>query len=88
VVVSWIWNSGGWLNQRGYHDLAGTSVIHITGGFGGMIGAIMCGSRLPISGRAKNIDREKLLKEKEYLDVLKTIDSEEDRIIFRKWVLL
>jgi Amt family ammonium transporter len=46
VVVSWIWNSGGWLAVKGYHDLSGTSVIHITGGFGGMIGALLVGPRL------------------------------------------
>lgn len=66
VIVSWIWNSGGWLFQRGYHDLAGTSVIHITGGFGGMIGAWLTGKRLLTSERIKNIDTEKLMKEREY----------------------
>ena len=88
VIVSWAWNTGGWLNRAGYHDLAGTSVIHITGGFGGMIGALLVGPRLVASDRVKTIDREKLLKERDYLAVLKTIDNEEDKVTFRKWFLL
>lgn len=46
TVVAWVWCPGGWLYERGYHDLAGTSVIHITGGFGGVVGAIIIGPRL------------------------------------------
>lgn len=88
TIVAWTWCPGGWLNERGYHDLAGTSVIHITGGFGGMIGAIILGPRLLKKKDVKNIDKEKLLHEKEYLAVLKTIDNDEDRIIFKKWFLL
>eukprot|EP00347_Sterkiella_histriomuscorum_P017006 403351015 len=88
AVAAWVWSPGGWLNERGFHDLAGTSVVHITGGFGGMIGAIVVGPRLLKQKRVHNIDREQLCQEKDYISILKTIDSEEDRIIFRKWFLL
>ncbi len=45
VVCSWVWNSDGWLYQRGYHDLAGTGCIHLTGGIAAMWGAIILGPR-------------------------------------------
>jgi len=31
VVVHWVWNESGWLNQRGYIDFAGSSVVHMLG---------------------------------------------------------
>lgn len=46
VIVAWVWGPGGWLQVRGYHDLAGTSCIHLCGGTAGMIGAIILGPRL------------------------------------------
>lgn len=61
TIVAWVWGPGGWLLERGYHDLAGVSVIHLTGGFGGMIGAIIVGPRLLNKKNKANIDKEKLL---------------------------
>lgn len=38
VVVAWTWG-GGWLAQNGFHDFAGTGVVHMVGGVAGFIGA-------------------------------------------------
>jgi len=53
VVVHWVWSSSGWLGQKGnifeglaFIDLAGSSVVHMVGGFSGLIGAIIIGPRL------------------------------------------
>ena len=55
TVVHWAWGSG-WLSSvpwkkedgdksLGYHDFAGSGVVHMTGGFAGLMGAIMVGPR-------------------------------------------
>lgn len=43
----WQWG-GGWLDQLGFHDFAGSLVVHAVGGFAGLAGAIVLGPR---SGR-------------------------------------
>mgnify|MGYP002784369343 CR=1 FL=1 len=50
VTGHWIWG-GGWLQQLGFWDFAGSTVVHSVGGWAGLIGAIMLGARL---GRYKN----------------------------------
>lgn len=52
VVVFWVWG-GGWLEVSGYHDFAGSSVVHLVGGVCAFWGAMILGERY---GRAK--DRE------------------------------
>lgn len=60
VVVHWIWDAEGWLcawgsykpftgdasKSNGLIDFAGSGVVHMTGGFSGLWGAIMLGPRL------------------------------------------
>jgi len=41
----WQWG-GGWLNQLGFHDFAGSLVVHAVGGFAGLAGAILLGPRI------------------------------------------
>ncbi len=41
----WKWG-GGWLDARGFHDFAGSVVVHAVGGFAGLAGAIVLGPRL------------------------------------------
>jgi ammonium transporter, Amt family len=41
----WKWG-GGWLNQDGFLDFAGSAVVHGVGGFAGLAGAIILGPRL------------------------------------------
>lgn len=44
VIVHWIWG-GGWLAQMGFHDFAGSTVVHTVGGITAIVGAIMLGPR-------------------------------------------
>lgn len=46
IEAGWVWNSQGWLAQVGFHDFAGSAVIHSVGGLTALIGAIMVGPRL------------------------------------------
>jgi ammonium transporter, Amt family len=51
VVSHWVWAPGGWLANifgpdKGLIDFAGSSVVHIVGGFAGLSGAIIVGPRL------------------------------------------
>jgi Amt family ammonium transporter len=46
----WKWG-GGWLDALGFHDFAGSLVVHAVGGFAGLAGAIVLGPRI---GRFKN----------------------------------
>ena len=45
MIVAWTWGRG-WLYVFGYEDFAGSGVVHITGGFAGLVGAVICGPRL------------------------------------------
>ena len=41
----WVWG-GGWLANMGFHDFAGSGVVHMIGGFVGLVGAKMVGPRI------------------------------------------
>ena len=45
TVVAWTWN-GGFLTKMGFLDLAGSGVVHLTGGAAGFVGAAILGPRL------------------------------------------
>lgn len=41
----WIWG-GGWLADRGFHDFAGSTAVHMVGGLSALIGAKILGPRI------------------------------------------
>ena len=45
IEAHWIWG-GGWLNQIGFHDYAGSCAIHMVGGIAALIGAAVLGPRI------------------------------------------
>lgn len=45
TVVSWEWGAG-FLDQMGFSDFAGSTLVHSTGGWAALIGAIILGPRL------------------------------------------
>jgi len=45
VVGHWIWG-GGWLSQLGFHDFAGSTVVHSVGGYSAFVGALILGPRI------------------------------------------
>lgn len=50
IFGSWAWgglyHGGGWLEKMGFHDFAGSTVVHSIGGWAALAGAIMLGPRL------------------------------------------
>ena len=72
VVVGWVWG-GGWLgdtNQagKGFHDFAGSGVVHMVGGVAGFAAAYMVGPR---HGKEKHEeDKKNVFEQKETLDWL------------------
>lgn len=40
IIGHWIWG-GGWLSGMGFHDFAGSTVVHTTGGMAALIGTII-----------------------------------------------
>lgn len=46
VYGHWVWNSEGWLKKLGYHDFAGSSVVHTVGGAVALAGIMRLGPRL------------------------------------------
>ncbi len=52
----WIWN-GGWLAELGFHDFAGSTVVHSVGAWAALVGAIMLGARrgkyVKVNGKVK-----------------------------------
>ena len=45
IETHWVWG-GGWLAQMGFHDFAGSAVIHMVGGLTALIGAAILGPRI------------------------------------------
>ncbi len=45
VIGSWKWG-GGWLDQLGFYDFAGSTLVHSVGGWAALVGAFMLGPRL------------------------------------------
>ncbi|MCW0481108.1 ammonium transporter [Gaoshiqia sediminis] len=53
----WTWG-GGWLSELGFHDFAGSSIVHSVGGWIGLAGAAVIGPRIgkyDAKGKAKAI---------------------------------
>ena len=45
IVGAWTWG-GGWLNELGFKDFAGSTIVHGTGGWAALAGALVLGPRL------------------------------------------
>lgn len=45
VSGHWIWSDYGWLAEMGFHDFAGSTVVHSVGAWAALAGAIMIGAR-------------------------------------------
>lgn len=50
VTGHWIWG-GGWLGNLGFHDFAGSTVVHMVGGLCALIGAKILGPRIGKYGK-------------------------------------
>jgi Amt family ammonium transporter len=42
----WVWNPDGWLAKLGFHDFAGSTVVHSVGGWAALMGAAVLGPRI------------------------------------------
>lgn len=40
LIGHWVWG-GGWLSNLGFHDYAGSTVVHATGGFAALVGTVL-----------------------------------------------
>lgn len=45
MIGMWHWG-GGWLKEQGFHDFAGSSLVHSVGGWGALAGALILGPRM------------------------------------------
>ncbi len=58
IVGAWTWG-GGWIDQLGFADFAGSTIVHMTGGVAGLVGAAFLGARRgkfdPKTGQARAI---------------------------------
>ena len=45
IIGAWTWG-GGWLGNLGFKDFAGSTIVHSTGGWAALAGAIVVGARL------------------------------------------
>ena len=51
IVGHWVWSESGWLKNLGFHDFAGSTVVHSVGGWAAFVGAALLGAR---EGKYKN----------------------------------
>jgi Amt family ammonium transporter len=64
VVVHWAWDVNGWMSAfnedpflaSGYIDFAGSGVVHMVGGWAGVVGAALLGPRLGKYGPGKQVN--------------------------------
>jgi len=64
VVVHWAWDVNGWMSAfnedpflaSGYIDFAGSGVVHMVGGWAGVVGAALLGARLGKYGPGKQVN--------------------------------
>jgi len=56
AVGSWKWG-GGWLAERGFHDFAGSTLVHSVGGWAALAGVLLLGPRAGkyVNGKIKPI---------------------------------
>ena len=59
ISGSWIWNGDGWLAGLGFHDFAGSTVVHSVGGWIALAGAVLLGAR---KGKYITVDGKKSAK--------------------------
>jgi Amt family ammonium transporter len=45
IQGAWSWG-GGWLSEMGFHDFAGSTIVHTVGGWAALTGAIILGPRI------------------------------------------
>ena len=80
VVVAWTWG-GGWLTQNGFHDFAGTGIVHMVGGVAGLVGAMIIRPRY---GKEKDPALRPKVQEIEGYKEL--VDSFEDKEGFEEFL--
>ena len=61
IAAAWVWGNG-WLYQWGFRDFAGSGVVHLIGGFGGLIGTIILGPRIGIFEDMEDVKSRKRLE--------------------------
>jgi Amt family ammonium transporter len=54
IAGSWKWGKG-WLDQMGFYDFAGSTLVHSVGGWGALVGVLMLGPRLGKYGKDGSI---------------------------------
>ena len=66
--LAWCWNDG-WLQNIGFLDYGGVSIVHVMGGLAGYMGTLMIGPRVglfsPDTKLRYILDEEKFLKQRE-----------------------
>ena len=45
IIAHWAWHKDGWLMQKGFHDFAGSAVVHLTGAVCALVGCVLMGPR-------------------------------------------
>lgn len=63
IAGHWVWG-GGWLSELGFHDFAGSAIVHMLGGTLSIVGAAILGPRLgkyTKSGKANAIPGHNIL---------------------------
>lgn len=60
LIVHWCWSPTGWLKHMGYHDFAGSGVVHLTGGTMTLCASIIIGPRIGRFDKKEKEDKKRI----------------------------
>jgi len=65
--IAWVWNDG-WLQNIGFKDFGGASIVHLMGGVAGFVGTYLIGPRIGFfqaEDQMSYVHRDKFLEDDE-----------------------
>ena len=76
--LAWCWNDG-WIQNSGFIDYGGVSIVHVMGGLSGFVGTYLIGPRIGLFNKNNSVsyinDDEKFLQENSDIDQTSSSES-------------